>query len=74
MSKHDYFGLLFFLSPSYLWVHQRLGFRDFVTIDDLADLFPDLDFVDHKKRKQLLVRPFKGKEKITSNCLFIRIN
>lgn len=35
---------------------NELGFHDFITIDDLADLFPDLDFVDHKKRKQLLTK------------------
>lgn len=35
---------------------EELGFKDFITIEALADIFPDLDFVDHKKRKELLVR------------------
>ena len=33
----------------------RLGFTDYITIDDLVEIFPLLDFVDHNKRKQLLV-------------------
>lgn len=42
---------------------EELGFNDFITIEDLADLFPDLDFVDHKKRKQLLATPMTAELK-----------
>jgi hypothetical protein len=34
---------------------RRLGFQSYVTISDIANVFPELDFVDHNKRKQLLV-------------------
>jgi hypothetical protein len=34
----------------------RLGFHSYILISELVEIFPDLDYVDHEKRKQLLVR------------------
>lgn len=34
---------------------NRLGFTSYMTIPELVDIFPELDFVDHNKRKELLV-------------------
>lgn len=34
---------------------NRLGFSDFLTVEELVEIFPDLDYVDHDKRKILLV-------------------
>lgn len=33
----------------------RLGFKSYTTIAEVAEIFPELDFVDHNKRKELLV-------------------
>ena len=34
---------------------KELGFSSYMTIDELCELFPELDYVDHRKRKELLV-------------------
>ncbi len=36
-------------------ISNRLGFKSFVTIPELAELFPELDYVDHMNRIRLLV-------------------
>ena len=33
----------------------RLGFSSYITIQELAETFPELDYVDHNKRVELLV-------------------
>ena len=33
----------------------RLGFTDYMTIPQLVDIFPELDYVDHNRRKTLQV-------------------
>ena len=37
---------------------KRLGFTSFITLHDLVNIFPELDYVDHKRRKELLVINF----------------
>ena len=34
---------------------SELGFTDYITIPQLSNIFPDLDYVDHRKRKDLMV-------------------
>lgn len=36
-------------------IFSRLGFSDFLTVEELVEIFPDLDYIDHNKRKILLV-------------------
>ena len=33
----------------------RLGFTDYLTVEELASIFPELDYVDHRKRDVLMV-------------------
>ena len=37
----------------------ELGFTNYITIPQLVEIFPELDFVDHDKRKELLVSQVK---------------
>lgn len=34
----------------------RLGFKSFITVPELSDIFPELDYVDHNRRLELNVR------------------
>ena len=34
----------------------ELGFTNYITIPELVEVFPELDFVDHEKRIELLVK------------------
>lgn len=52
---------------------SELGFTDYLTIDQFADIFPDWDYVDHNRRKYLLVRFNLSYDLDTSPVFFIRI-
>lgn len=38
-----------------IFCNLRLGFHDYITIDDLSQIFPELDYVNHKRRKEIQV-------------------
>ena len=48
----------------------ELGFSDYILIPQLVEIFPELDYVDHKKRIELLVRKYCIKINITFTFSF----
>lgn len=41
----------------------ELGFTDYLTVEELASIFPELDYVDHRKRDVLMVTPLTEDQK-----------
>ncbi|RNA32034.1 cat eye syndrome critical region 5 [Brachionus plicatilis] len=42
---------------------SELGFKDYLTVPELVNIFPDLDFVDHERRHMLLKNPLTDEQK-----------
>ncbi|CAF0747107.1 unnamed protein product [Brachionus calyciflorus] len=41
----------------------ELGFSNYLTVEELVEIFPDLDYVDHNRRKYLLSTPLSDEQK-----------